>query len=163
MKVYTPCHSEVYNILNNVLNTEKFSDLNSYKIRYSVIFVKDLDPKSGEVFSVFQGLPYRVKINNAKDRILKNKDVDIIIDKSYWDSCSDEELEVLMISALSQLQIVVKKDFPVFNEDGVVKLKLKKPDMFFAGFSSIAEEYGSVSPERKLWKDFIYNFTDCLR
>lgn len=163
MKVYNPCNSEVYNVLDRVLSLKKFEDLKSFNIRYSVIFVKDQDPKSGEVFPVFQGLPYKVKINNAKDRILKNKDVDIVVDESYWDGCSDEELEVLMISALSQLQVVIKKDFPVYNEDGVVKLRVKKPDMFFVGFSNIAEEYGSASPERKLWKDFLINFESSLR
>jgi len=163
MLVYNVAEQKDYDVLDLALNSDKCEELRSYHLRYSIVMVKNEDPKSGIVLPVYKTLPYKIKINNVKDRILKNKDIDITIDEQYWNNCSEEEKEILIISALSQLIVVVKKDFPVFNEDGVVKLRLKKPDMIFIGFSDIAEEYGSASPEKKLWKEFLNDFEECLR
>ncbi len=170
-KTYTKAPKEDVEILQNLLvngtgfddvSDEFYNDLNSYNIRFAVILVRAEDETNGIVEKVLKPLPYKVKINGAKDRLLKHTDVEILIDDSYWENCDEEEKQALFDSALTQLDVVYKKDLPYFQEDGVVKLKLIKPDMKYEGFSVMADRYGSKSPDIKVWDEFMDNFRSYL-
>lgn len=148
-------------------DTENYGFVNEtirgFNIRFAIITVELSDNNTGETFPALKPLPYKVKLNNGKDRLLKNIDVEILIDKVYWDNCNENEIEALLATALYSLEVVVKQDFPVYNDDGVVKMRLKKPDMMFTGFSDMANQFDSNSVERKMWNEFLNNFGDVMR
>ena len=69
----------------------------------------------------------------------------------------------LLATCLYSLDVVVKKDFPVYNEDGVVKMRLKKPDMIFTGFGEMAKQFEVNSVEHCLWREFLIEFGDVIK
>ena len=162
MKVYEMGTPQDLKVLLSRMETENYSSLKDYNIRFAVLLVTNENTKTGEVLPVFKPLPYRVKLNDIKDRLMKNVDVEVHIDMSYWSECSLEEKEALFDGALEHLEVVYKKDFPVYHDDGVIKLKLVHPDMVYVGYSIIAERHGVKSPEIKTWLEFREEFKDVL-
>jgi hypothetical protein len=142
--------------------TRDFSELASYNIRFAIINVTkdDEDDKP-----IIHPLPYKVKLNSTKDKLLKAIDVEILIDRSYpgFSSVDAEQCEEsVYFGALYQLSIVYKKDLPVYNDDGTIKLKLKKPDMVFMGFSLVAAKYEDASAEIKNYNNLKSEFSEVL-
>lgn len=159
---YEYASTEDREILNEMLQTEDYQNLNGYNIRFALIYVTTEDDKSGAVLPTFKNLPYKVKYNNAKDRLLKKIDIEIQLDTEYWEDLTDTEKQAVIDGALNQIIIVEKKDMPAYNDDGTVKIKLKKPDMVYEGFSEIAEKYGSDSPEIKKYRHLNSEFEGIL-
>ena len=159
---YEYASTEDREILNEMLQTEDYQNLNGYNIRFALIYVTTEDDKSGAVLPTFKNLPYKVKYNNAKDRLLKKIDIEIQLDTEYWEDLTDTEKQAVIDGALNQIIIVEKKDMPAYNDDGTVKIKLKKPDMVYEGFSEIAEKYGSDSPEIKKYRHLNSDFEGIL-
>lgn len=159
---YEFANTEDREILNEMLQTEDYQNLNGYNIRFALIYVTTEDDKSGAVLPTFKNLPYRVKYNNAKDRLLKKIDIEIQLDTEYWEDLTDIEKQAVIDGALNQIEIVEKKDLPAYNDDGTVKIKLRKPDMIYEGFSAIAEKYGPDSPEIKNYRHLNSEFEDIL-
>ena len=141
MRYYNVGKKEDYEILNKLMATDEYNDLYGYNLRFAILMVTTED-KDGVVMPPYnKSLPYKVKIISAKDRILKKIDVEIHIDRCYWEYNTNEMDKMAIIDgALKQLEVVCKgKDnVPIYEDDGVVKLKLKKPDMIYEGFKSIA-------------------------
>ncbi len=162
MKIYELGTPEDLKILMSRLETEHYASLKEFNIRFAVILVTNENPKTGEVLPVFKPLPYKVKLNDTKDRLMKQVDVEVQIDASYWSNCGIEDKEALFDGALEHLEIVYKKDFPVYQDDGVVKMKIVHPDMVYLGYSIIAERHGAKSPEIKSWLEFREEFKDVL-
>ena len=159
---YEFASTEDREILNEMLYTEDYQNLNGHNIRFALIYVTTEDNKTGAVLPTFKNLPYKVKYNSAKDRLLKKIDVEIQIDTEYWDDLKDIEKQAVIDGALNQIIIVEKKGMPTYNDDGTVKIKLKKPDMVYEGFSEIAEKYGSDSPEIKKYRHLNSEFEGIL-
>ena len=159
---YEFASTEDREILNEMLQTEDYQNLNGYNIRFALIYVTTEDDKSGAILSTFKNLPYRVKYNNAKDRLLKKIDIEIQLDTEYWEDITDIEKQAVIYGALNQIEIVEKKNLPAYNDDGTVKIKLRKPDMIYEGYSTIAEKYGSDSPEIKNYRHLNSEFEDIL-
>ena len=159
---YEYASTEDREILNEMLQTEDYQNLNGYNIRFALIYVTTEDDKSGAVLPTFKNLPYKVKYNNAKDRLLKKIDIEIQLDTEYWEDLIDIEKQAVIDGALNQIEIVEKKNLPAYNDDGTVKIKLRKPDMIYEGFSRIAEKYGSDSPEIKNYRHLNSEFEGIL-
>lgn len=159
---YEYASTEDREILNEMLQTEDYQNLNGYNIRFALIYVTTEDDKSGAVLPTFKNLPYKVKYNNAKDRLLKKIDIEIQLDTEYWEDITDTEKQAVIDGALNQIEIVEKKNLPAYNDDGTVKIKLRKPDMVYEGFSVIAEKYGSDSPEIKKYRRLNSDFEGIL-
>lgn len=154
--------NETKALFNEVLELEEYSDLKQFNVRFAIVTVTIVDEEIGQAFPVFKTLPYKVKINNIKDRLLKQFDVEILIDGTYWSRVDEEKQKALFAGALYSIEVVYKKDFVAYDEDGVIKMKLLKPDMIFVGYSGIAEKYGYDSPEMMVWQDFINVFDSIL-
>jgi len=159
---YEFAETEDKTLLDEMLQTEDYQNLNGYNIRFALIYVTTEDDKSGAVLPTFKNLPYKVKYNNAKDRLLKKIDIEIQLDTEYWEDLTDTEKQAVIDGALNQIMIVEKKDLPAYNDDGTVKIKLRKPDMIYEGFSRIAEKYGSDSPEIKKYRRLNSDFEGIL-
>lgn len=161
MKFYELGTAEDTKILLSRLETEHYSHLKEFNIRFAVIMVTNED-KDGGVMPAFKPLPYRVKFNDIKDRLMKKVDIEVHVDTSYWEECGIEEKEAVFDGALEHLEVVYKKEMPVYNDDGVIKLKKKHPDMNYCGFSVIADRYGVRSPEIKAWVELKDEFREVL-
>jgi len=138
-----------------------FFELKEYNVRFAIIYVTNTS-NDGEVIPAFQSLPYKVKLNSAKDRCIKNVDVEIHVDESYFSSADDKEKEAVIYGALNQIIIKHKNGAPVFQDDGVIKLTLKQPDMVFIGFSDCARKYEDKSPEKEAFRRLKAEFSDIL-
>ena len=92
----------------------------------------------------------------------KKIDIEIQLDTEYWEDLTDTEKQAVIDGALNQIEIVEKKDLPAYNDDGTVKIKLRKPDMIYEGYSNIAEKYGSDSPEIKKYRRLNSDFEGIL-
>lgn len=159
-KVYTL--EENLELLNHVINNnEEFHAFKDYNVRFAIVYVLNTT-KDGEVIPAFKPLPYKVKVNSAKDRCVKHIDVEIHIDESYFNEADDIEKEAIIFGALNQLEIKCKDDIPILQDDGVVKLVLKRPDMIFEGFSKCAEKYKIKSPEHKAFTQLTTDFNNIL-
>ena len=159
---YEFAETEDKTLLDEMLTTEDYQELNGYNIRFALIYVTTEDEKSGAVIPTFKNLPYKVKYNSAKDRLLKKIDIEIQLDTEYWEDLTDIEKQAVIDGALNQIEIVEKKNLPAYNDDGTVKIKLRKPDMIYEGFSRIAEKYGSDSPEIKNYRHLNSEFEGIL-
>lgn len=154
---------EDINILKELLQDEDYQELGGYNIRFGLLYAITEDNKTGAILPTFKTLPYRVKCNGAKDRLLNSLDVEIQLDWEYWSQLNKtEEKKAVVDGALNQLEIVEKKDMASFNDDGTVKLRLTKPDINFEGYSAIAEKYGSDSPEIKKYRQMNSEFEGIL-
>ena len=80
-----------------------FFELKEYNVRFAIIYVTNTS-NDGEVIPAFQSLPYKVKLNSAKDRCIKNVDVEIHVDESYFSSADDKEKEAVIYGALTKEQ-----------------------------------------------------------
>lgn len=160
---YSLADKEVNDLLENTLLEEDHQELKACNIRFAIIFVNTVNEDTGENYNSFSCLPYRVKIIGMKDRLLKNIDVEIQIDENYWEDCTDIMKDALLNAALHQIiECTDKTGMPVFHEDGVVKLKLNKPDIYYVGFSEIIQKYGSDSPDIKMWNRLKTDFSGIL-
>lgn len=164
MKVYRVAENEELSYLSTAKNLEETEEINSYPIRFSVIFVHKSD-KDGNVFRALSPLPYQVKICSQLDAMLKNKDVEIIIDEVYWNELREEiEKVAVMHSALNTLGVRKDKDgLPKVDDNGRVKLFKIQPDMSFAGYSNIAKLYETAAPEVKEYIHMKSEFADELQ
>jgi len=140
---------------------DNLAELKEYNIRFAIIYVTNTT-SDGEVVPAFKSLPYKVKLNSAKDRCIKNIDVEIYIDESYFESADSEEKEAVIYGALNQIVIKHKDGMPIFQDDGVVKLVLKAPDMVFIGFSECARKYKDKSPEKEALRRLKAEFSDII-
>lgn len=156
MKLYEHTDKIIDDKLANIIDTEEeFRLIKETGIRFALLVVTEED-KDGVVTPAFKDLPYVVKINNVKDRVLYNKDVVIYLDYEFLSKCrAEEELEALLYSALYTIDFVIKKDDIVIDTDGRPKLKLRKPDMALTGFSAMAGKFGQISCEMKRYNQLI--------
>lgn len=161
--IYSLASKEDFNLLEDVLLKEDHQQLKVCNIRFAMIFVSVENDETGETYNSFSCLPYRVKLINIKDRLLKNVDVEIQIDENYWEASSEDMKIALLNAALFQICICTdKNDLPLFQEDGVVKLKLNKPDIYYFGFSEIIQKFGADSPDIKAWNNLKTDFSGIL-
>ena len=159
---YSLAEKEDCDFLNEVLNNEDFKELSTCRIRFALIYVHT-SIEDGVVIKSFNCLPYKVKLVNMKDRILKQIDVEIYVDELYWSKALYEKKVALINAALSQISVCQDKNsMPIFQDDGVVKLKLLKPDIIYTGFSNIIEKFGSNSPDIQAWDDLKSNFAGLI-
>jgi len=162
MRTYELGTQDDLNLLHSRLDTEYYIHLKEFNLRFAIILVTNENPKTGEILPAFKTLPYKVKLNNMKDRLIKRVDVEIQIDASYWNNCDIIDKEALFDGVLEQIEIVHKKGLPVYNDDGIVKMRLISPDMVYHGYSVIANRHGIHSPEVKSWIEFKDEFKDIL-
>jgi hypothetical protein len=159
---YSLASKEDREILEGILMEEDYQPLKACNIRFAVILVTTTN-EDGGVLKTFKCQPYKVKLISMKDRLLKNVDVEIHIDESYWIEALEQKKTALLSAALHQIEVALdKNDMPVFQDDGVVKLKLMKPDIMYFGFSEVIEKYGSDSPDIRAWDDLKSEFTGLL-
>jgi hypothetical protein len=119
------------------------------KIEY-VFALPDLDEDSGEPKNAairHQGQKALglCRKMNPKDRALRGFEVQILLDKEWWDNHDEEEQRALLDHELHHVAVVEGKK----ADDGRPIIKLRKHDFQFGWFAVIAHRHGKYSQERQ--------------
>lgn len=151
--------SEFLNLFEEVMNYEHNRLISSAKIKWGLLFYR-VDDEDVDNLTL---LPYTTKVASDKDNLLKNIHVESSVNYEYWAMLNSIEQKVALIdSIINSVNVVLGKDGEIVVKDnGFVKLKVKKPDIVYNGYSDIIEKYGHVSPEVKLMR-LLKNFNPKL-
>ncbi len=136
-------------ILNEVLNEEKYEWIKSYDIHVKMFYKYGKYDKDGELKTpalVKNGkpIPMVIKIVSSFNRLTDNVDVKIVINKEMWDEYTKDQKIAALDGILHYLELKTDKigePIPISDENDKVQLKLRKPDFFCEGFNSLAEKY----------------------
>lgn len=155
-------------ILQRILNKEKYEWINSYEIKIKMFFKYGKYDKEGNLKSPAlqkngTPIPAQIKIVSAFNRMTDNVDVKIVLNKEYWDELSTNEREGVIDNMLNYLE--VKKDkldepIPISDDSDKVQLKLKKPDFYCEGFLDLINEYGKQYIPYQECKQIVNNLQD---
>lgn len=149
-KDYQLASKEYYETLEKVLSLKENEDISGLGVRWVILTWYADEEEYDKINTPFVS-PYEVKLCSKKDKLLKNADVEIVIEEKYWDSCVNEIEKIALIhSAVGS--VCPKSDKfgnPKFGDDGRVELKLKKADIVYSANSEIARLYGRDSVEVK--------------
>jgi hypothetical protein len=161
-KTYELASDDIRNFLKTALSLKENQEINGYNIRYGILMITET--KDGGIIKALEPLPYRVKICSNQDVLLKKVDVEITIDRYYWDQLREDiEKVALMHCALNQLEIKVDKDgMAKFDDSGRVQLKKVKPDIVIEMYSNMCEMYEGDCPDIKMFRDFKTEFPDIV-
>ena len=136
-------------ILNEVLNDEKYEWIKSYDIHIKMFYKYGKYDKDGELRTpalVKNGkpIPMVIKIVSSFNRLTDNVDVKIVINKEMWDEYTKDQKVAALDGILHYLELKTDKigePIPISDENDKVQLKLRKPDFFCEGFNCLAEKY----------------------
>lgn len=136
-------------ILNDLLNDERYEILNSYEIHIKLFYKYGKRDKEGNLKTPALtkngiAIPAQIKIVSAFNRMTDNTDVKIILNKELWDELSVDEKKSTIDNQLSYLQIKEDKlgePIPISEDCDKVQLKLRKPDFYCEGFLDILNIY----------------------
>lgn len=164
-KTFFRASVDVTNLMDEV-KSKYHGEIHNYGVKIGVLMV--LSHKEGVPALTHKGHPAAatVHIVSLKDRVIKQYDVEMLIDADYWKSCSDESKRALLDHELSHIALKKRKVKGKKNEDGeegqmVVdeddlgrpKIKMVHGDYDIGdGFLNIIKRYGDSSIELKNWK-----------
>lgn len=146
MPNYDQSTPEVAEIISSLIG-QYYPDLEEGQVTIESIFA--YDPKGG--FPVKSGgYPALacIKVNNLKNRVKGQADVEITIDADNFKSMSLEQKTAVLDHELYHLITVRDKDGVIKTDDANrSKLRLKKHDYQMGWFKEIAARHGQNSPE----------------
>ena len=136
-------------ILNDLLNDERYEILNSYDIHVKLFYKYGKKDKEGNLKTPALtkngiAIPAQIKIVSAFNRMTDDTDVKIILNKELWDELSVNEKKSTIDNQLSYLQIKEDKlgePIPISDDCDKVQLKLRKPDFYCEGFLDMLNIY----------------------
>lgn len=136
-------------ILNDLLNDERYEILNSYDIHVKLFYKYGKKDKEGNLKTPALtkngiAIPAQIKIVSAFNRMTDDTDVKIILNKELWDELSINEKKSTIDNQLSYLQIKEDKlgePIPISEDCDKVQLKLRKPDFYCEGFLDMLNIY----------------------
>ena len=145
----------VYNTIENLIKEN--DDLDDLRILvnsgclYKVLYAENEDDSKPSV--VCKGNPAYavVRVVSNIDRVTKKYHFEIIIDKDYWfNHLSPEEKESLIYHELYHVNIArTSKGEYKYNPDESIKIRLRKHDLQYEGFSKVIEKFGKDSIDFK--------------
>lgn len=164
-KYYEKAKDEDFELLNNIISTnDEYHDINTFKLKYNLLYAFPTTDDAGNIKSPAiknKGVACAamIKLIKGADKIIKNYDFEIFVDKSLWDEISISEKTAILEHELFHIKFKKDKnnDFK-FDEYDRPMLQLKEHDLIFWGFSEIAKKHGDFSIEKKSIKEMIkYN------
>jgi hypothetical protein len=90
-----------------------------------------------------------VRATSVKDRTKGHADIEITIDEAQWLTMTDAQKDALLDHELEHVELVIKPKTGRVKLDshGRPKIKMRKHDVQFGWFHSIAERHGIASGE----------------
>jgi hypothetical protein len=136
-------------ILETLLNTERYYILKSYDIHIQLFYKYGKKDKDGYLKTPAlqkngKAIYAQTKIVSAFNRITDETDVKIILNKDIWDDLSEQEKTAVLDDQLHYIQIKEDKDgepIMISEDSDKVQLKLRKPDFYCEGFLDILNIY----------------------
>ena len=137
-------------ILNEVLNEEKYEWIKSYDIHVKMFYKygkydKDGNLKSPALKKNGIAIPLCLKIVSSFNRLTDDVEVKIIINKDIWDEYTQDEKKASLDNVLSYLEVKTDKigePIPISEDNDKVQLKMKHPDFYCEGFIEMIRLYG---------------------
>jgi hypothetical protein len=146
-------NEETVNLMNSVRD-EFHRELGEYGVQIGLIMAygpKDDDGNVKKPALSKNGTPCagQVRIVGLKDRLLKDLDVEIILDGDYWVLIDEPKKRAILDHELEHIVPVLDKKSGKIALDDLdrPKLKLKKDDIIYWGISTIAARHGLNSQE----------------
>lgn len=164
-KTFFRAADDVTEILEEV-KSKYHSELHNYKVRFGILMV--LSHKEGVPALTFKGHPAAATVHvvSLKDRVVKNYDVEILIDADHWKSSNEMQKRALLDHELSHVKLKKRKakgddddaeeGKEIVDEDdlGRPKIKMVHGDYDMGdGFLHIIRRYGDNSQELRNFKD----------
>lgn len=136
-------------LLNNLLNDERYNHLKSYDIHIKLFYKSGKFDKEGNLKTPAlqkngQAIYAQTKLVSTFNRITDDTDVKIILNKELWKELSKEEKIAELDNQLNYIQIKEDKigePIPISEDSDKVQLKLRKPDFYCEGFLDIMNIY----------------------
>ena len=137
-------------LLNDLLNDERYEPLKSYEIHIQLFYKSGKFDKNGELKTPAlqkngKAIYAQTKIVSNFNRITDDTDVKIILNKELWEELDKSERIAVLDNELNYIQIKEDKTgepLSISEECDKVQLKLRKPDFFVEGFLEIMNIYG---------------------
>lgn len=85
---------------------------------------------------------------SLKDRAKGMGEAEITLDADWWEQADDAERRALLDHELTHIQVCLRDGLPVMDRDTRVKIKMRKHDVEFGWFASVAKRHGQASQER---------------
>lgn len=144
---------ETVDILNRTV--ERFhKELNDYSVRIGLIMAFGPRDEAGNLKRTAiqrNGVPCagQVRIVGLKDRLLKQLDVEVLLDGDYWETIDEPKKIAIIDHELEHIVPVLDKKTNKIKLDDLErpKLKLKRDDINWWGIAKIAERHGIDSQE----------------
>ena len=136
-------------ILNNLLNNDKYQILKSYDIKVG-LFVKygkrdkEGNLKTPAISKNGIAVPAQIKLVSNFNRITDDIDVKIILNAELWEELTSDEKVSTLDNMLTYLEIKEDKNgepLTISDSCDKVQLKLKHPDFYCEGFISVLNVY----------------------
>lgn len=107
----------------------------------------------------------KVRIVGLKDRLMKNLDVEVLIDGDYWQELDDARKIAILDHELEHIVIQVDSESGAVKTDSLdrPRLRLINDDIQFWGFSRIAERHKENSQECLCFKQMVARYGDILK
>lgn len=152
-------------VTNRVLELmqQYHSELYEFEVTVDVLCAF-ADPETMESPVKVAGYPCLAKVRSVsyKDRVKGCADAEIIIDGDELKIWTERELDAILDHELTHLEITRDNEGAVKRDDlGRPKLKLRKHDVHFGWFDSIAKRYGDDAQEVKQAKSLVSDWEFC--
>ena len=147
-----------------ISNNEEHNTIKTLNLKYNLLYVypntdEDGNIKSPAIKNKGVACAAIIKLIKGADKIIKNYDFEIHVDKSVWDEISLNEKIAILDHELYHIKFRTDKNGNFkFDDYNRPMLQLKEHDLVFWGFSDIAKKHGDSSIEKKTIKNIIkYN------
>lgn len=174
MPTYSDASKEVSPIIEELI-TDHCVDLVEAQIAIGAIFAHASTNSNGEptgpaIIEHGQPVRYKLKIHGEADRVAGTPDATIVIDYEEWTQLQENATtgrKILLAGIHRKLhEMIVKRatdsNAIVTYDNGRPKLKRRKPDWFFTGYTTIAELHGEASYERREARELHETFGQLL-
>lgn len=159
MPTYRKASAEVGQIVNEML--EKYhGPLRDAGVQIECLFAYSLTDDNGDSTGPalkLGGYPCNavVRILNLKDRTVGRGDAEICIDGDQWDTWDDDQKRALIDHEIEHLELKTDDDGVIRDDLGRPKLRLRKHDVQFGWFDSIARRHGAASFEVQQFRQLV--------
>lgn len=159
MPMYRKASAEVNQIVEQML--EKYhGPLRDAGVQIECLFAFALTDDNGDSTGPalkLGGYPCNavVRILNLKDRTVGRGDAEIVIDGDQWDTWDDEQKRALIDHEIEHLELKTDDEGVIRDDLGRPKLRLRKHDVHFGWFDSIARRHGAASFEVQQFRQLV--------
>lgn len=154
MKSYDLCPPEVRERVQALLETY-YSELREAEVTFDLIFASS-DNEKPAICHRGMKVGACIRPTTLTERVAGRKDVEILINREYYNSLTDPEKDALIDHELYHLVVMREKDTSVAVDDHYrPKLRMRIHDYEFGWFDEVARRHGGASGEVRQAKKLV--------